>query len=170
MAGAKAPAAAGATAAPENPAAAGAPAPPDIPIAYETIAEAIVARARETPAGGALEVRFALIPADLGRVRVRIETQGARVRVEIAAESEPARSALQPGLARLEARLQAEGWSRPEVRLDVATATDAGARRRDDDDGRRAASRAARAPHPAAAIAAAPPYRTAEPGTLDRLA
>jgi hypothetical protein len=111
--------------APQN--AAGAPAAVIAPLRHEALAEAIVARARALPANGALEVRFALEPADLGPVRIRIETLGQHVRIEISAASRASVDALAPGLARLAADLQEAGFRKPEITLGLDFTRDPGA-------------------------------------------
>lgn len=97
-------------------------APADVPAQgettrLETIAQAILARARALPASGAIELRFQLLPEDLGPVSVRLESRGRRIRVEIAASRDGALDALSAQASRLGEALERLGFRDPQVRL-----------------------------------------------------
>ena len=88
---------------------------------------AILARARSMPRNGSIELRFALEPNDLGLVRVRIETSGKTMRVQIAAASGGAVDALQSGVSRLTGQLQQAGFQDPDVQLSLDDAANGSA-------------------------------------------
>lgn len=122
-------------------------APEVAPVSHEALAQAIVARAREIPGDGRLEVRFVLEPADLGLVRVRIETRAKQVSIEILASSRSAVDALAPRLARLSADLLGAGFKEPTISLDFGSSTDPSAHaRHHGQGGGRGASGSPRAP------------------------
>jgi hypothetical protein len=98
-----------------------------IQVHYGNLVEAIVARARALPRNGTVRLRFALQPADLGIVKVRIDTRGQAVRVEIAATSSQAVDTLNQGVSRLSQQLQDAGYRDPDVQLTLDTAGDSGA-------------------------------------------
>ena len=77
--------------------------------------EAIAARARNLPRGGAVQLRFTLQPEDLGTVQIRIESRGDELRIRIGVSSAPAADALQSGLPRLVSQLQEAGIRDPQV-------------------------------------------------------
>ena len=89
-----------------------------------SLAEAIVSQARALPGTGAVEVHFVMEPAELGAVKVRIQTRGHEVRVDIAASSSGAASALAEGIPRLTAQLELAGYRQPEVSLTLDLAHD----------------------------------------------
>ena len=86
-----------------------------LPLPHEALAQAILSRARALPQNGALELRFALEPVDLGAVQVRIETRGRQVRIEIETATHAAASVLTPGIAKLTAELHSAGYHDPQV-------------------------------------------------------
>ena len=95
--------------------------PAAVPVHHAALAESILARARALPETGAVEVRFALEPEGLGTVRVRIESRGEHVRIEIQATSRAAIETLSPGISRLAAHLQEAGYRDAEIHLDLGT-------------------------------------------------
>jgi flagellar hook-length control protein FliK len=97
-----------------------------LPLPHEALAHAIVTRARALPENGAVEVRFALEPADLGAVRVEIETRGRQVRIHIETATEAAASVLSPGVARLATDLHSAGY--PDPHVSVSTSPEHGQR------------------------------------------
>ncbi len=100
--------------------------PAAVPVHHAALAESILARARALPETGAVEVRFALEPEGLGTVRVRIESRGEHVRIEIQATSRAAIETLSPGISRLAAHLQEAGYRDAEIHLDLGTSGGAG--------------------------------------------
>ncbi len=103
---------------------------PATPVSLDTLAQAIVGRARAIPRNGSVVVRFALEPADLGAVRVRIEGRGDHVRVQIEASSQAALDTLGTGLPRLTTQLQDAGYRHAEVSLSLDSAADPSAHAR----------------------------------------
>ncbi len=86
-------------------------------VRHELLAQAIVAKARALPATGAIELRFQLLPEELGPVGVRVASRGRRIRVDIAAATDAALDALSAQLGRLGAALERHGFRDPDVRV-----------------------------------------------------
>ncbi|HEU4402292.1 MAG TPA: flagellar hook-length control protein FliK [Candidatus Polarisedimenticolia bacterium] len=143
-----------------------------VPLPYQALAQAIAERARTSSATGAVEVDFALLPADLGRVRVRIETRGQEIRIAISASSGSALEALAPGLSRLTSQLQEAGFRNPHLSLDLQGGAGPAPQQHDPDESRQSALRSGRAPYRAAGMSSR--SRAAAPGShagaLDRIA
>jgi hypothetical protein len=100
---------------------------PAIPIHYASLAEAIVARTQALSRNGTTRLRFALEPNDLGLVKVKIDSRGQAVRVEIAASTSQAVDTLNQGANRLSQQLQDAGFKDAQVQLTLDTSTDSGA-------------------------------------------
>ncbi len=123
-----------------------------VPVRHELLAQAILARARTVPRNGSVKLRFALEPQDLGQVRVRIESAGEHLRIEIAAATHAAVDTLHGGIARLVSQLHEAGFKDPDVNLllDPGDTRDAraesGSASRDDGTQQRRGRRAERRP------------------------
>lgn len=87
------------------------------PLPHEALAQTILTRARALPENGAVELRFALDPPDLGAVHVKIEARGHEVRIQIETATHAAAGALAPGLAKLTTELHAAGYPDPQISL-----------------------------------------------------
>jgi hypothetical protein len=96
-------------------------------VRHEAVAQAIIARAQTMQRPGVVEMRFALVPAELGVVRVRLEARGEQLRVELVASTQSAVETLNAGLSRLAANLHGSGFPQADVTLGLATSTHSGA-------------------------------------------
>ena len=99
--------------------------------------EAVVARARAVPRNGAVELRFALQPENLGTVWVRIESREDRLRIRLTASSETAADFLASSLPRLGSQLNQPGGPQTQIEIDYSDAADSSAlsERREDASG-----------------------------------
>lgn len=148
------------------------PMPLPEPLRLETMARAILARAAEIKPDGTAELRFALQPADLGEVRVSIESRGERVKIVLEAASLAAVETLAPGLARLTSELESAGYRHPEVQLQLGSFAEPGRHAREGHHPARERRRAASAvgfPEHGAPSSLGSPRRQRE-GLLDRIA
>lgn len=76
---------------------------------HQALAESIVARARQVPENGSVEVRFALEPEHLGHVRVEITSRGDQLKIRILTASGAAADVIGQGLAKLSQELSDTG-------------------------------------------------------------
>jgi flagellar hook-length control protein FliK len=134
---------------------------------HEALAQAILTRARALPENGAVELRFALDPPDLGAVRVRIEARGSHVRIDIETASHAAASALAPGIARISNELHHAGYPDPQISLGPDASHDGHANARSRDGG---SSHEGGRPHRRDADGESATRSRRESGRLDRTA
>jgi hypothetical protein len=128
-----------------------------------TLVETIVSQARALPGTGTVQVHFVMEPAELGAVKVRIQTRGHEVRVDIAASSSGVASALAEGIPRLTAQLELAGYRQPEVSLTLDLSHNGRGANAD-----RGAEPGTPRHHPRHHARASGPMRTAASGALDR--
>jgi hypothetical protein len=99
---------------------------PTAPLRTDLLAQAVLSQARQLPPDAPVELRFALHPAELGTVRIRILVSGETLQVELLTSNPAATGTLNTGVPRLMQQLEAAGFPDADVRLTTDTATDHG--------------------------------------------